>query len=34
MLAQVDDLERRGVLAPGQREEEVVVIEGRRPEGS
>jgi release factor glutamine methyltransferase len=31
MLAQVDDLERRGVLAPGQREEEVVVIEGRRP---
>jgi release factor glutamine methyltransferase len=33
MLAQVDDLERRGVLAPGQREEDVVVIEGRRPGG-
>jgi release factor glutamine methyltransferase len=31
MLAQVEDLERRGVLAPGEREEEVVVIEGRRP---
>jgi release factor glutamine methyltransferase len=31
MLAQVDDLERRGVLAPGQRDEDVVVIEGRRP---
>ncbi|MFL5781368.1 MAG: HemK2/MTQ2 family protein methyltransferase [Thermoleophilaceae bacterium] len=30
MLARVDDLERRGVLEPGQREEEVVVIEGRR----
>jgi len=30
MLARVDDLERRGVLDPGQREEEVVVIEGRR----
>jgi release factor glutamine methyltransferase len=33
MLAQVEDLERRGVLAPGEREEEVVVIEGRRPGG-
>ena len=29
MLARTADLERRGVLAPGQREEEVVVIEGR-----
>ncbi|HKP91446.1 MAG TPA: HemK2/MTQ2 family protein methyltransferase [Thermoleophilaceae bacterium] len=35
MLARAADLERRGVLAPGQREEDVVVIEGRRPiEGS
>jgi release factor glutamine methyltransferase len=31
MLARVDDLERRGALEPGQREEEVVVIEGRQP---
>jgi release factor glutamine methyltransferase len=30
MLEQAAELERRGVLAPGQRDEEVVVIEGRR----
>jgi release factor glutamine methyltransferase len=31
MLAQVDDLERRGALRPGERDEDVVVIEGKRP---
>jgi hypothetical protein len=31
MLSRVDELERRGALAPGEREEEVVVIAGRRP---
>jgi release factor glutamine methyltransferase len=30
MLERAAELERRGVLAPGQRDEEVVVIEGRR----
>jgi release factor glutamine methyltransferase len=30
MLAHVDELERRGLLEPGQRDEEIVVIEGRR----
>ncbi|HEX8073564.1 MAG TPA: HemK2/MTQ2 family protein methyltransferase [Thermoleophilaceae bacterium] len=30
MLARVDELERRGALEPGQREEDIVVIEGRR----
>jgi release factor glutamine methyltransferase len=30
MLARAGDLERRGVLPPGRRDEEVVVIEGRR----
>lgn len=29
MLARAGELERRGILAPGQRDEEVVVIEGR-----
>ncbi|MEA2307977.1 MAG: release factor glutamine methyltransferase [Thermoleophilaceae bacterium] len=33
MLARVDELERLGVIEPGQRDEEVVVIEGRRPAG-
>ncbi|MEA2375547.1 MAG: release factor glutamine methyltransferase [Thermoleophilaceae bacterium] len=31
MLARVRELERRGVLAVGEREEEVVVVEARRP---
>lgn len=30
MLERAAELERRGVLAPGQRDEEVVVIEGKR----
>ena len=29
MLARAEELERRGVLPPGRREEEIVVIEGR-----
>ena len=31
MLRRVDDLERRGAIAPGQRDEEVVVIRAERP---
>jgi hypothetical protein len=31
MLKRTAELEARGVLEPGQREEEVVVIEARRP---
>jgi release factor glutamine methyltransferase len=31
--AQADELERRGLLAPGQREEDVVVLRGARPRG-
>jgi release factor glutamine methyltransferase len=34
MLARAEALERRGVLAPGQREEEIVVIAGRRPDAA
>ena len=31
MLSRVDELERRGALRPGEREEEIVVIEARAP---
>lgn len=31
MLERVAELESRGVLAPGEREEEIVVVAGRRP---
>jgi len=31
--AQAEELERRGLLAPGQREEAVVVVRGERPAG-
>ena len=31
MLRRVEDLERRGVLAPGQRDEEMVVVRAERP---
>ena len=34
MLARAGELERRGALAAGQREEEVVVIAARRPDGT
>ena len=33
MLRRVEELERRGALRPGEREEELVVIEARRPVG-
>jgi release factor glutamine methyltransferase len=31
LSAQADELERRGLLAPGQREEAVVIVRGERP---
>jgi release factor glutamine methyltransferase len=34
MSARVQALEQRGLLAPGQREEEVVIIRGRAPTGT